>query len=137
MEACSAPMPRRMRNFVSTPHRGQSTRCRFILCSTWRRMRSLYVNMVVELVQTVRVPLDDSGSRFGAFPITVLTLLISQILRKGRQTLPRIRICDFEASHPEREERAHLRRCQRAGVGDEKDDAYFRINFGSPLHAGV
>jgi hypothetical protein len=100
---------------------------------------SLYVNMVVELVQTVRVPLDDSDPASATFPMrNGVTLLISQDPTKGDdRPPPRIRFVISKLHTPEREERVRTYYVASGrALGDEKDDAYFRINFGL-LHAGV
>jgi hypothetical protein len=108
---------------------------------------SLFVNMVVELVQTVRAPFDGGGS--GSFPLrNGATLLISQdAVRDDVRPEPRIRFVILKAHTPEREERIRNffisggRAISKTIDDDPKskpdsDDARFQIDFGL-LHAGI
>jgi hypothetical protein len=101
----------------------------------------LFVNMVVELVQTLRLPIDDGDPR--TFPLrNGVTLLISQDpAEDDKRPEPRIRFVISKLHTAEREERVRnfFLSTGRAipldnDCGD--DDARFKINFGL-LHAGV
>jgi len=106
----------------------------------------LFVNMVVELVQTVRTPFGDAGS--GTFPMrNGVTLLISQDPPESDQRPePRIRFVIAKLHSAEREERVRTyyastgraisRRIEDGDVGDDGDDARFQLDFGL-LHAGA
>jgi len=91
--------------------------------------------MVVELVQTVNVPFDDSGST--SFPMrSGATLLISQDAVDGdTRPEPRIRFVISKLHDAEREERIRTYYIA-SGLADRSDDARFQINFGL-LHAGA
>jgi len=104
----------------------------------------LYVSMVVELVQTVRVPFGDNGT--GTFPMrNGVTLLIAQDPPKdGERPPPRVRFVIPKLHTPERKERmrnfyvASGRSVSgriQSGLADE-DDGRFHLNFGL-LHAGI
>jgi hypothetical protein len=108
---------------------------------------TLYINMVVELVQTVRVPFDGGGS--GSFPLrNGATLLISQDpVKDDARPEPRIRFVILKQHTPDREERIRNffmstgRAISQKIDGDptskpDSDDARFQINFGL-LHAGI
>ena len=101
----------------------------------------LFVNMVVELVQTVRRPFGDINP--GTFPMrNGVTLLISQDPPDGdKRPPPRVRFVIQKLWSREREERVrnYYLSTGRApdGTGDSSDDgSRFQINFGL-LHAGV
>lgn len=108
---------------------------------------SLYVNMVVELVQTVRVEFDDGGS--GTFPLrNGATLLVAQepVVDDVRPE-PRIRFVILKQHTREREERIcnYFMATGRAiskeiddnpGGKPDADDARFQLDFGL-VHAGV
>jgi hypothetical protein len=105
----------------------------------------LYVNMVVELVQTVRIPFADAGT--GTFPMrNAATLLISQDPPKGREDRPppRVRFVIQKLHTKSREDRMRnfyvstgraISEKIEAGSGGE-DDARFQLDFGL-LHAGL
>jgi hypothetical protein len=100
----------------------------------------LFVNMVVELVQTSRKPFGEVGA--GDFPLrNGVTLLISQDPpQDGIRPAPRIRFVITKLHSPEREERVRTYylatgRSNEADV-QKKGDARFQIDFGL-LHAGV
>jgi hypothetical protein len=103
---------------------------------------SLFVNMVVELVQTVRVSFNDGVA--GDFPLrNGVTLLIAQEHVKDDQKPDAFVLFAVLKQHtPEREER--IRNFLTAsglaekvpGRKQESDDARFEINFGL-LHAGI
>jgi hypothetical protein len=108
---------------------------------------SLYVNMVVELVQTVRVPFNDGGA--GTFPLrNGATLLISQDPVNGDvKPEPRIRFVILKQHTPEREERIRnffmasgraisKKIDEEPDAKPDADDARFQLNFGL-LHAGI
>jgi hypothetical protein len=102
---------------------------------------SLYVNMVVELVQTIRVPFSDvkpaRGAEIQSFPMrSGVTLLIAQDPPEGgMRPAPRIRFVIPKHHSQERVERLrnYYALSDRA-VGH--DDSRFQIDFGL-LHAGV
>ncbi len=107
----------------------------------------LYLNMIVELVQTIRVPFDEAGS--GTFPMrNGTTLLISQDppTETDERPPPRVR---FVISKPYTPERAHRIKNYYVSTGraisetiekghapDGKDDVRFQLDFGL-LHAGI
>jgi hypothetical protein len=95
----------------------------------------LFVNMVVELVQTINVPFDDSGS--ASFPMrSGATLLISQDAVDGdTRPEPRIRFVISKLHDAEREERIRTYYVA-SGLAERSDDARFQINF-SLLHVGA
>ena len=108
---------------------------------------SLFVNMVVELVQTVRVSLDGDGS--GTFPLrNGATLLISQDpCQDDVRPDPRIRFVIMKQHTSEREERTRnfffaTGRAVSKAIDDDPtlppdhDDARFQLDFGL-LHAGA
>lgn len=111
---------------------------------------SLFVNMVVELVQTVRVPFDDGGGS-GTFPLrNGATLLIAQD-PVSENVKPderaRIRFVIPKRHTPEREEqvrnfflssgRAISQKIEADPAAKlDSDDARFQIDFGL-LHAGI
>jgi hypothetical protein len=98
---------------------------------------SYFVNMVVELVQTVRVSFGDTEP--ATFPMrNGVTLLISQDAADGdKRPEPRIRFVISKLHTPEREERLRTYYISTGrAVGDETDDKRFRIDFGL-LHAGA
>ena len=101
---------------------------------------SLFVNMVVELVQTIRIPFDPSDSASGTFPLrNGVTLLISQDPPEGdERPEPRVRFAISKLHTPEREERVrnYYIATGRAFDDEDKDDTRFRIDFGL-LHAGA
>jgi hypothetical protein len=103
----------------------------------------LFVNMVVELVQTVRAPFDDSNSAAasgaGTFPMrNGVTLLISQDpLEADKRPDPRVRFVISKLHTPDREDRVRTYYISSGrAIGEEMDDARFQIDFGL-LHAGV
>lgn len=107
----------------------------------------LYLNMVVELIQTTRVPFGDAGT--GTFPMrNGTTLLISQDPPTGANERPPPRV-RFVISKPYTPERARLIKnyyvstgraiSDKVESGDAKDggdDARFQLDFGL-LHAGI
>jgi hypothetical protein len=107
---------------------------------------SLYVNMIVELVQTVRVPFDEGGS--GTFPLrSGATLLIAQDpAADDVKPEPRIRFVILKQHTREREERirnffmssgrAISKKIDDDPKKPDADDRRFQINFGL-LHAGL
>ena len=108
---------------------------------------SLFVNMVVELVQTVRVSFDGDGS--GTFPLrNGATLLISQDpCQDDVRPDPRIRFVIMKQHTSEREERTRnfffaTGRAISKAIDDDPtlppdhDDARFQLDFGL-LHAGA
>jgi hypothetical protein len=107
---------------------------------------SLYVNMIVELVQTVRVPFDEGGS--GTFPLrSGATLLIAQDpAADDVKPEPRIRFVILKQHTREREERirnffmssgrAISKKIDDDPKKPDADDSRFQINFGL-LHAGL
>lgn len=100
----------------------------------------LFVNMVVELVQTSRKPFGEFGA--GDFPMrNGVTLLISQDPpHAGVRPAPRIRFVITKLHSLEREERVrtYYLATGRSSEADfqKKGDARFQIDFGL-LHAGV
>ncbi len=105
----------------------------------------LYVNMVVELVQTVRMPFDEAGS--GTFPMrNGATLLIAQDPVEGGEDRPppRVRFVISKQRTPLREDRmrnfytASGRALSVKVESDppKEDDARFQLDFGL-LHAGI
>jgi hypothetical protein len=104
----------------------------------------LFVNMVVELVQTLRLPIDKDSS--DTFPMrNGVTLLISQDpTTDDDRPAPRIRFVISKLHTSERVERVRNfflstgRAISQAAIADggEGDDSRFQINFGL-LHAGV
>jgi hypothetical protein len=95
----------------------------------------LFVNMVVELVQTVDRPFDDPDS--GTFPMrNGVTLLIAQDpTESDKRPEPRIRFVISKLHTPEREERVRTY-YMSSGRSIRKDKARFEIDFGL-LHAGA
>jgi hypothetical protein len=104
----------------------------------------LFINMVVELVQTLRAPFDNPEA--GTFPMrNGVTLLISQDPPKnGVRPEPRIRFVISKLHSPGREERVqnYLISSGRANSGQygtgwgKEGDSRFQLDFGL-LHAGV
>jgi hypothetical protein len=104
----------------------------------------LYVNMVVELVQTVDTPFGDTSP--GTFPMrNGVTLLIAQDPPEGDQKpTPRVRFVIQKLWSKEREERVRNYYLSSGRVPDDtsgsgsnkQDGSRFQINFGL-LHAGV
>ena len=102
----------------------------------------LFINMVVELVQTVQKPFGDTNP--GTFPIrNGVTLPISQDPPVGDdRPPPRVRFVIQKLWTKEREERVRDyylstgRAPDSAGDAGAKDRSRFQINFGL-LHAGV
>jgi hypothetical protein len=98
----------------------------------------LFVNMVVELVQTMRIPFDDSGS--ATFPMrNGVTLLISQDPPddSDERPEPRIRFVISKLHTKEREERVRNYYISTGRAFDDQADiTRLRIDFGL-LHAGV
>jgi len=98
----------------------------------------LFVNMVVELVQTEQVRFDDSGP--GTFPMrSGVTLLIAQDPPDDadERPEPRIRFVISKLHTPEREERVrNYYIATGRAFGDQADMSRTRIDFGL-LHAGV
>jgi hypothetical protein len=104
---------------------------------------SLYVNMVVELVQTMRAPFDDADA--GTFPMrNGVTLLIAQDPPKdGIRPEPRVRFVIQKLHSELREERVrtyYISSGRATGKDDprtkKQGDARFLIDF-ALLHAGV
>jgi hypothetical protein len=102
---------------------------------------SVYINMVVELVQTIRAPFDDPDC--GTFPMrNGVTLLVTQDPPQGdRHPEPRVRFVIQKLHSREREERVRTYHVSagRARPGPKHkmpDDSRFRMNFGL-LHAGA
>jgi hypothetical protein len=108
---------------------------------------SLFVNMVVELCQTVRLPFDGGGS--GSFPLrNGATLLISQdAITNDVRPEPRVRFVILKQHTLDREERIRNFFMSSGRAISEKidsdptsrpdsDDARFQIDFGL-LHAGI
>lgn len=107
----------------------------------------LYLNMIVELVQTMRIPFDEAGT--GSFPMrNGTTLLISQDppTEHDERPPPRVR---FVISKPYTAEREHRIRNYYVSTGraiseviesgdtrDGQDDARFQLDF-ALLHAGI
>src|ERR1700754_513033 len=95
---------------------------------------SLFVNMVVELVQTIRIPFDDDDPNSGTFPMrNAVTLLIAQDPSDGGDTKPppRIRFLIPKLHTQKREERMrnyYIATGRAIDDGDAKDTR-FRINF--------
>jgi hypothetical protein len=104
----------------------------------------LFVNMVVELVQTVEKPFGDTNP--GTFPMrNGVTLLIAQDPPEGNvRPKPRVRFLIPKLWSEEREERVRNYYLSTGRVPDDKDDkgrkkqdgSRFQIDFGL-LHAGV
>ncbi|MCA1397951.1 peptidase M4 [Bradyrhizobium sp. BRP56] len=106
----------------------------------------LFVDMVAELVQTVRTPFGDAGS--GTFPMrNGVTLLISQDPPQAdKRPPPRIRFVIAKLHSAEREDRVRTyyassgraisQKIERGEVGEAGDDARFQLDFGL-LHAGA
>jgi len=96
---------------------------------------SLYVNMVVELVQTVLRPFADDPTK--SFPMrNGVTLLISQDPTKlNERPDPRIRFAIQKLHTPEREERVRTY-YQATGRSLGDGDSRFQIDFGL-LHVGA
>jgi hypothetical protein len=102
----------------------------------------LFVNMVVELVQTVDTPFGDTSP--GTFPMrNGVTLLITQDPPQGYvRPTPRVRFVIQKLWSQSREDRVknyYLSTGQvpdSAGDSSSKDGSRFQINFGL-LHAGV
>jgi hypothetical protein len=101
----------------------------------------LFVNMVVELVQTVRVPFDRSDPPHSdppTFPMrNGVTLLISQDAPDGdERPEPRVRFVISKPHTPEREGRVRTYYASTGRALDKKaGDSRFQIDFGL-LHAG-
>ncbi len=106
----------------------------------------LFVNMVVELVQTVRLPFDDSGPASNppsddtdppTFPLrNGVTLLISQDPPDGgERDDPRIRFVISKLHTRAREERVRTYYMSR-GLALRRGDKRFQIDFGL-LHVGA
>lgn len=105
----------------------------------------LFVSMVVELVQTMRVPFGEDPK--DTFPMrNGVTLLISQdpVVTSGVRPRPRIRFVIPKLHSPEREERVRnyylvtgrsAATSLKASVAKD-DDARFQLDFGL-LHAGI
>jgi hypothetical protein len=95
----------------------------------------LFVNMVVELVQTMRAPFGDSGSE--TFPMrNGVTLLISQDPPEaGLRPDPRIRFVISKLHTREREERIRTYYAS-SGRALGSGESRFQIDFGL-LHAGA
>jgi hypothetical protein len=96
---------------------------------------SLYVNMVVELVQTVWLPFDNDPRN--AFPMrNGVTLLIAQDPTKfNERPAPRIRFVIQKLHTKQREERIRTY-FQSTGRSVGEGDARFQIDFGL-LHVGA
>ena len=102
----------------------------------------LYVNMVVELVQTVKKPFGDTNP--GTFPMrNGVTLLIAQDPPEGdTRPPPRVRFVIPKLWSQAREDRVRNYYLSTGQVADDTGDSgseggkRFRINFGL-LHAGV
>lgn len=106
----------------------------------------LFVNMVVELVQTTRRPFGDAGS--GTFPMrNGVTLLISQDPPNADdRPQPRIRFVIGKLHSAEREDRVRTYyastgraislKIDNGAVDETGDDARFQLDFGL-LHAGA
>ena len=104
----------------------------------------LFVSMVVELVQTVRVRFGEDGT--GTFPLrNGVTLLISQDPPEhGDRPAPRIRFVIPKLHSVEREERVRnfyiasgrALAPQLAGGADEENDDRFHLKLGL-LHSGI
>jgi hypothetical protein len=107
----------------------------------------LFVNMVVELVQTLELPIDenDRSATAANFPFrNGVTLLISQDPPSAdERPNPRVRFAISKLHTREREERVRnfylssgrASAAMRAGNGDP-DDVHFKIDF-CLLHGGV
>ena len=103
-------------------------------------VRKLYVSMVVELVQTTRVPFGHGIP--GTFPLrNGVTLLIAQDPpERDERPDPRVRFVIPKLYKPEREERARnlyvaSGRATETTPNGQDGDARFRLNF-ALLHAG-
>jgi hypothetical protein len=101
----------------------------------------LYVDMVVELVQTEERPFGDTNP--GTFPMrNGVTLLIAQDpLEDGKKPVPRVRFVIQKRYSKEREERVRNYYLSTGSVRDDQGDSKkkgsrFQIDFGL-LHAGV
>jgi hypothetical protein len=99
----------------------------------------LYVNMVVELVQTVDIPFGETTP--GTFPMrNGVTLLIAQDPPRGdTRPPPRVRFVIQKRWSKEREDRVRNYYLSTGQVPDDsgsRDGKRFQINFGL-LHAGV
>ncbi len=99
----------------------------------------LYVNMVVELVQTMNVPFGETTP--GTFPMrNGVTLLIAQDPTDGNvRPAPRVRFVIQKLWSRERQERVenyYLSTGQVADDGGPQQGKRFQIDFGL-LHAGV
>jgi hypothetical protein len=104
---------------------------------------SLYINMVVELVQTLTVPFDDPDA--GTFPLrNGVTLLIAQDPpRDGKRPESRVRFVIQKLYSKDRKDRVQTyyassgRALGNGGPRRKKqDDRRFQIDFGL-LHSGV
>ncbi|CDX20242.1 conserved hypothetical protein [Mesorhizobium plurifarium] len=107
----------------------------------------LYVDMVVELIQTTREPFEEAGT--GTFPMrNGATLLISQDPPTGENERPppRVRFVISKPYTPERASRiknyhvstgrAISEKRERGLVGGAEDDTRFQLDF-ALLHAGI
>jgi len=98
---------------------------------------SLFVNMVIELVQTIKVPFSDTHPDGDKFPMrNGVTLLVAQDPPEtGVRPAPRIRFVIPKLHSPERVERVR----NYYALSDRvlgRGDARFQIDFGL-LHAGI
>ena len=105
---------------------------------------SLRTDMVVELVQTKRVPFAAGMPRVGSFPFRAgVTLIISapEVSPFGGEGLPQVRyavkkgFCGPDAERRENKQREFLL-AQGLASGDTEDPNHFQANFGL-LHQGL
>jgi len=100
---------------------------------------SLRTDMVVELVQTKRVPFDKSMPNAGSFPFRAgVTLIVSapEINEKGQEGEPQVRYAISKGLDPLRQDRQrdyHL--AMGMANGNTDDPNHFQANFGL-LHQG-
>ncbi len=105
---------------------------------------SLRTDMVIELVQTKRVPFAAGMPRTGSFPFRAgVTLIVSapEVRRFGPEGLPEVRyavkkgLCGPDAQRREDRQREFLL-AQGFANGDTEDANHFQANFGL-LHQGL
>jgi hypothetical protein len=99
---------------------------------------SLRTDMVVELVQTKRVPFDKSMPNAGSFPFRAgVTLIVSgPEITKGKEGDPEVRYAISKGLSPVRQDRQrdyHL--AMGMANGHTEDPNHFQANFGL-LHQG-
>jgi len=99
---------------------------------------SLRTDMVVELVQTRKVPFDDNLPNAGSFPYRAgVTLIISAPeVRPGKEGDPEVRFAIRKEFNPKREEtQRQYNLAMGLANGNTEDPNHFQANFGL-LHQG-